>query len=86
MIIAMPPECSNSCVIRSTMYCHIIKSTIMKSMIVSNAQKSSREAWEAYHNYIKKNDNLYKPVKQKQKIQNHAIEKLVPKPKEKPVN
>ena len=53
---------------------------MMRSIIESGAVKSSKEMWECYHNYIKKNEHMYKPAKSATPaIKNHLVEKLAPK-------
>ena len=55
------------------------KSTMMKSVIVSNSIKESRVVWQEYVDYIKKNGNTFKEKKKESKL-SHGIEKTQAKP------
>lgn len=50
------------------------KSTMMKSIIQSNATKESKACYTDYGNYIKKNGHMFKP-KKVQSTLSHKVEK-----------
>ena len=59
---------------RVTMAAIWYKSTMMKSIIVSNSVKEAQAVWTAYSEWIKKNTHFFKEKKKENKL-NHGIEK-----------
>lgn len=82
-IIAMPPNCSNSCIFRVTVKLNWIKSCMIKSIIISKSTAEAKDQWLRFTDYIKTNGHTFKQVKSDKKLK-HGIEKIQPK-KDKPV-
>jgi len=75
-LCTMPEGCTTSSILRVTMTVIWLKSTMMKGIIASNAQKESKTFWNAYADYVKKNGNIWKEKKKDIKL-NHGIEKAI---------
>ena len=73
----MPDGCNSSSILRVTMNINWMKSTMMKSIIMSSSSKESKAVWASYSDYIKKNGNIWKEKKKEIKL-NHGIEKANP--------
>ena len=78
----MPEGCTTSSILRITMTVVWLKSTMMKGIIASNAQKESKAFWNAYADYVKKNGHIWKEKKKDIKL-NHGIEKATVKVQQK---
>lgn len=48
---------------------------MMKSIITGKTQEETKDVWNAYAEYIKKNGHNYKPAKSDKKLK-HGIEKI----------
>lgn len=48
---------------------------MMKSIITGKTQEETKDVWNAYAEYIKKNGHNYKPAKSDRKLK-HGIEKI----------
>lgn len=74
MLIVMPENCSQSSMIRVSVGIVWLKSTMMKKIINTNAQKEALAAWTAYTDWVKSNGHIFKEKKKESKL-NHGIEK-----------
>lgn len=70
----MPDSCKSSSIFRITVGVLWHKSTMMKSIIQSNATKESKACYIEYGNYIKKNGHQFKPKKMQSTL-SHKVEK-----------
>ena len=75
LIIAMPPSCNSSSIMRATSRIVWLKSTMMKSIISSKTQEETKDIHACYGEFIKRHGHGYKPAKSDKKLK-HGIEKI----------
>ena len=77
-MIAMPEGCSSSSVLRVTNQLVFVKSTMMRSLIVSGEGKESKKSWLKYAQWLRSHNHAFKERKIPQKF-NYAVEKSLKK-------
>jgi hypothetical protein len=60
MICAMPSKCLSSSILRISTKIIWVKSTIMKSVIVSSSNKETKLMWQQFSEWVKKNGHAFK--------------------------
>lgn len=64
MVVYMPSNCFNSCVLRVTMQVVWLKFTLLKGPILSGALKEGKTMWNAYSDFVKGNGHFFEEGKQ----------------------
>ena len=74
ILCVMPPNCQSSCVLRITNGVCMVKSTLIKNLLISNNLREQRQGFSDYCDYFKRNGHAFKEKKKETKL-SHGIEK-----------